>query len=129
VRRLRAQGRRAHPRRKAVGPGTTPGETFLAIYRTVASIPRGCVATYGQVALMAGLPGAARTVGWALRALNGEWKAGRRIPWHRVVGAGGVISLGDTPSGHEQRARLRAEGVEFSRGRVVMQRCSPWSHA
>ena len=78
---------------------------------------------------MAGLPGAARTVGWALRALNGERKAERRVPWHRVVGAGGVISLGDTPSGHEQRARLRAEGVEFRHGRVVMQQCSAWSRA
>lgn len=92
--------------------------TYAAIYRAVRSIPRGRVATYGQVALLAGMPGAARTVGWALRAL--AEKSHRRVPWHRVVGARGVISLGDGPSGQLQRALLRAEGVRFRDGRVVM---------
>ena len=92
--------------------------TYAAIYRAVRSIPRGRVATYGQVALLAGMPGAARTVGWALRAL--DEKIHRRVPWHRVLGAGGVISLGDGASGRLQRARLRAEGVRFRNGRVVM---------
>ena len=93
--------------------------TFAAIYRAVRSIPRGRVATYGQVAVMAGMPGAARTVGWALRAL--DEKTHRRVPWHRVLGAGGRISLGATPSGQLQRARLRAEGVRFRNDRVLME--------
>jgi len=95
---------------------------FVDIYRVVRSIPKGRVATYGQVALLAGMPGAARTVGWALRALAAGTYRGRPVPWHRVLGAGGVISLGATPSGNLQRARLRAEGVRFTRGRVVMER-------
>lgn len=59
------------------------------IYAVVKRIPRGRVATYGQVALLAGLPGQARQVGYALSALHD----GSRIPWHRVVNARGEISL------------------------------------
>lgn len=93
---------------------------FAAIYRAVRSIPQGRVATYGQVALLAGMPGAARTVGWALRALDEGSHRGRAVPWHRVLGAGGVISLDGSPSGLVQRSRLRREGVRFRHGRVVM---------
>lgn len=91
--------------------------SFAAIFRVVRAIPRGRVATYGQVALLAGLPGGARTVGWALRALRDP-----AVPWHRVLGAGGVICLGTTPSGNLQRSRLRKEGVRFRDGKVVMER-------
>jgi len=78
----------------------------------VRRIPRGRVATYGQVARAAGFPGAARQVVWALRAAAG-------LPWHRVVGAGGRILL-PGENGFEQRMRLRAEGVELRGERVVM---------
>src|SRR3954467_12187935 len=75
-------------------------------------IPRGRVSTYGAVARAAGFPGAARQVVWALRA-------GRGLPWHRVVGVGGRIRLPDE-AGFEQRVRLETEGVRFANGRVMM---------
>ena len=110
-------------RRTAGAPAESrDGHAFAAIYRVVRSIPKGRVATYGQVALLAGMPGAARTVGWALRALDQGAHRGRAVPWHRVLGAGGVISLGATASGELQRERLRKEGVRFRNGRVVMER-------
>ena len=71
------------------------------IYSVVRRIPRGRVATYGQVARLANLPGHARLVGYALAALDDR----SRIPWHRVVGAGGKIKL-RAASGLEQRLRL-----------------------
>jgi methylated-DNA-protein-cysteine methyltransferase-like protein len=83
--------------------------------KTVARIPKGKVATYGQVALKAGFPGAARQVVWALQ------KSGPRLPWYRVVGAGGKIRL-PGESGLDQRMRLEAEGVTFERGRVNMKK-------
>jgi len=84
------------------------------IRRTVAQIPRGKVASYGEVADRAGFPGRARQVVWALHG------SGDRLPWHRVVGAGGRILL---PGEHglEQRLRLEAEGVRFRGGRVRIE--------
>src|ERR1700759_443396 len=86
---------------------------FEAIWRAVTRIPKGKVATYGSVARAAGHPGAARQVGWALRATSG-------LPWHRVVGVGGRILL-PGPNGMEQRMRLELEGVQFSGARVSMR--------
>ena len=89
---------------------------FTAIYDVVARIPRGRIATYGQVARMAGMPGAARTVGWAMAALPaGGRVAGRIIPWHRVLNAQGKVSPRPSetkgrPDG--QAARLRREGLQ-----------------
>ena len=84
-----------------------PAEGLLQrIARVVAAIPRGQVATYGQVAAQAGNPRAARQVAWALRVY-----AGRGLPWHRVLGAGGVIRLPQGNGLERQRALLRAEGV------------------
>jgi methylated-DNA-protein-cysteine methyltransferase related protein len=80
----------------------------------VAKIPKGKVATYGAVAEAAGFPGNARRVAWALRDTDG------RLPWFRVLGAGGKILL-PKDAGAEQRLRLQAEGVEFRGGRVYMQ--------
>lgn len=83
------------------------------ILLTVASIPTGRVATYGEVAEAAGLPGCARLVGRVLKTLPD----GSGIPWHRVVAAGGRIAirpaLGPESGAHEQIARLRAEGVRL----------------
>jgi methylated-DNA-protein-cysteine methyltransferase-like protein len=94
--------------------------TYTRIYRVVRRIPRGRVATYGQVAELAGLPGHARQVGYALHALP----PGSTVPWHRVVNASGGVSL-RSEAGHdlEQRLRLDAEGVGFTaRGRVVLEK-------
>jgi methylated-DNA-protein-cysteine methyltransferase-like protein len=85
------------------------------IYEVVARIPRGRVATYGQVARLAGMPGAARTIGWALRALPaGARVGGRPVPWHRVINASGRTSPRAADAGGEcsrQLALLRREGI------------------
>ena len=86
------------------------------IHDVVSRIPRGRVATYGQVARIAGLPGQARLVGYALHALP----AGTSVPWQRVVNAQGALS---TPPGHDtlQRHLLEREGVRFdARGRIPL---------
>jgi len=83
--------------------------------KVVRKIPKGKVATYGAVAKAAGFPGAARQVAWALRGTDGK------LPWHRVLGAGGKILL-PRSAGLEQRARLESEGVAFRGASVWMQR-------
>ena len=86
------------------------------IWQVVALIPAGKVATYGDVANLAGLPGAARRVGAALRILPPDTK----IPWHRVINAQGRMSLPEGSSAqYTQRERLEAEGVVFSAGNRV----------
>ncbi len=88
---------------------------MLSIIRdTVRKIPKGKVATYGEVAKASGFPGCARQVVWALRAARG-------LPWHRVVGAKGKILL-PGENGLEQRLRLETEGVSFRAGRVWMEK-------
>src|SRR5262245_30368739 len=88
---------------------------FARIWEVVARIPRGRVATYGQVARLAGMPGAARLAGWALHALpHGLRIRGRSVPWQRVINAQGGISAraGDAlGEGHRQIRLLRREGV------------------
>ena len=96
-----------------------PVPTRERIYAVVARIPRGRVATYGQVARIAGMPGRARQVGYALAAL----REGSRLPWHRVVNAAGTISprSGGGPEAEIQRSRLRRERVRFdARGAVPL---------
>lgn len=97
------------------------GSAYARIFRAVRGIPRGRVAAYGEVAALAGLPGRARLVGFALRELGDTGGRGA-VPWHRVVNASGRISLeGDAAA--EQRARLLAEGVVFDpRGRIDLRR-------
>jgi methylated-DNA-protein-cysteine methyltransferase related protein len=96
-----------------------PSERYQRIYRAVRRIPRGRVATYGQVAELAGLEGHARQVGYALHALP----AGSSVPWHRVINARGEISLPRGSDSRElQRLMLEAEGVKFDGGRVDLQR-------
>jgi methylated-DNA-protein-cysteine methyltransferase-like protein len=88
--------------------------TFEQIHQVVRHIPPGQVATYGQIARLLGMAHAARTVGWALRALPEE----SDVPWQRVISASGTISL-DPYGAAVQRALLESEGVVFDeRGRV-----------
>lgn len=87
------------------------------IWQVVASIPPGKVATYGQVAELAGLPGSARRVGRALAALP----SGSRLPWHRVVNASGRSSL-PAVGARRQRQLLRDEGVALSGQRIDFKR-------
>lgn len=90
------------------------------IHDAVRRIPKGRVATYGQVARVAGLPGRARLVG---RAMS-ELPAGTTVPWHRVVNTAGAISArSEADSPRSQRARLLKEGVSFSpSGRIPLAR-------
>jgi methylated-DNA-protein-cysteine methyltransferase-like protein len=99
--------------------GERPGR-FARIYAVVRRIPRGRVASYGQVAALAGLPGRARLVGFALAALAD----GSALPWQRVVNARGEISPRAEPGrDHYQRHLLEEEGVRFgSEGRIDLRR-------
>ncbi|HEU5039892.1 MAG TPA: MGMT family protein [Gemmatimonadales bacterium] len=95
--------------------------TYQRIYAVVRRIPRGRVATYGQVAALAGLPGHARQVGYALHALP----AGTRVPWQRVINARGEVSRRRAPGAElSQRMLLQREGIRFdARGRVDLDAC------
>ena len=90
------------------------------IWRQVERIPRGRIATYGQIAELAGLPGHARQVGYALAALP----AGSSTPWQRVVNARGELSArAEFDAAPRQRLRLLEEGVVFdSAGRIDLKR-------
>jgi methylated-DNA-protein-cysteine methyltransferase-like protein len=90
-----------------------PDDTYSRIYAVVRRIPRGKVATYGQIAELAGLAGHARQIGYALHALP----AGTTVPWHRVINARGTLSL-RREAGAEltQRMLLEREGIRFDAG-------------
>jgi methylated-DNA-protein-cysteine methyltransferase-like protein len=93
------------------------------IWMTVCAIPRGRIATYGDIAERAGLPGAARRVGAALRKLP----RGSEVPWYRVVNASGRSSLPPGSGGEDrQRALLAAEGVLLGAGGVAVLRRYRW---
>ncbi len=96
---------------------TTP--VYQRIYAVVRRIPQGKVASYGLVATIAGLPGRARQVGYAMHALPG----GTTVPWHRVVNAMGRVSRRRVPGGElTQRMLLEREGVRFSgSGRIDLK--------
>ncbi|MEC5318014.1 MGMT family protein [Brenneria populi subsp. brevivirga] len=80
------------------------------VFQIVAAIPYGKIATYGDVALMAGSPRAARQVGGVLKRLP----EGSKLPWHRVINRKGEISLiGDDHQ--RQKSALQAEGIVFNR--------------
>ena len=95
-------------------------DTYKRIYAIVKQIPKGRVATYGQVARLAGLAGHARQVGYALNALPD----GMDVPWHRVINFKGGISKRSIHVYEEiQRDLLEEEGVAFGAdGRVSLQR-------
>lgn len=98
----------------AVGPRTPRLPRFHAlVYRVVRRIPRGKVATYGQVAAILGQPRGARAVGMALGALQGRDLDG--VPWQRVVNAAGRCSHRDGFWAGYQQELLQEEGVVFDR--------------
>jgi len=92
-----------------------PGELYSTIYRLVRMVPPGRVATYGQIARLAGRC-RARTVGYAMASVPPD----RGIPWHRVVNSRGGISVrSDGRPCEAQRQMLESEGILFDpRGRI-----------
>jgi methylated-DNA-protein-cysteine methyltransferase-like protein len=95
------------------------GVVFMAwdpIYRLVKKIPRGRVTTYGDIAKKLRVRGGARVVGYAMAGCPN----GQGIPWHRVVGAGGKLLIGE-PHGSLQRKLLESEGVELGERRIDMK--------
>lgn len=106
---------------RARDAGCRPVSNYDRIYAVVRRIPEGCVATYGQVAMEAGLSGHARQAGYAMAALPDE----SDVPWHRVVNARGEVSRRSAGTAGEriQRMLLEAEGVVFDgRGRIDLER-------
>ena len=101
---------RRSPRTGEAAPVRRQAGFFARVYDLVARIPRGRVATYGQIARMLGAPRSARIVGWAMH----DNPHGRRVPCHRVVQQGGSCSpnfrVGDPGA---QRRLLEREGVGF----------------
>ena len=92
---------------------------YETIWKTVRRIPRGRVASYGQVARVAGLQSHARLVGYALHSLP----PGVPVPWHRVINAQGKISLPERNRHRRlQQQLLESEGIVFRRGRVDMKK-------
>lgn len=92
--------------------------SYQAIFAAVARIPRGRVASYGDVAAAAGLPGRARQVGYALHRGGPPG-----LPWHRVLRADGRIALpADSTAAMTQRRCLEEEGITFLGGRVDLDR-------
>lgn len=90
-----------------------------AVYLVMAQIPEGKVVSYGELAAMAGLGRAARWVGRLMSQLPDD----TRLPWHRVIAAGGRLSLPPgSAAGHEQRQRLRGEGLTIINDRVDIRR-------
>lgn len=107
-----------------VNPG--PHEKHALIYEAAQEIPCGKVATYGQLAMLAGLPGHARLAGYAMFNLPEDYCDS--VPWHRVINAQGRISYSESRRGndHRQRELLEAEGVEFSANGKINLRVYGW---
>ena len=100
---------------------SSPPSTYDRIYSVIRRIPRGRVATYGQIAVLAGFPNQPRLAGYALHALRND--SDPSVPWQRVINAQGRISLGEFDGAELQRGLLEAEGVVFGlNGRVDLER-------
>jgi methylated-DNA-protein-cysteine methyltransferase-like protein len=102
-----------------IEPRTTADPFCAAAREVIAAIPRGKVATYGQVAHLAGKPWGARQVAWILHSQSDKYK----LPWQRVIGAAGRISLPHGRGLEMQRRLLRGEGVVVAAsGRIDLGR-------
>jgi methylated-DNA-protein-cysteine methyltransferase-like protein len=106
-----------HQRPSGVAPAASGAKRDSVIYAVVRAIPRGRVATYGDVANLAGLPSGHRLVARAMKVCP------EPLPWYRVIGKKdarrGRINIADREHSQLQRARLEAEGVEFDRNGFV----------
>lgn len=116
---MKPRGRVLGAAPRAVSYSFDMQDAFERVRRVVKKIPRGRVMTYGDVARAAGMPGAARVVGYAMRAL------GRSVPWQRVLGRRSPrtahVTIGDPRGKAEQRRLLEREGVRFdARGGVSL---------
>lgn len=89
-----------------------------AFYETIACVPYGKVATYGQIATLAGYPGRARQVGFALAGMPEEWD----LPWHRIIKAQGKVSPRSGSNHLLQYELLASEGVAFTAQRIDLNR-------
>lgn len=90
------------------------------IYTIIANIPAGFVASYGQIATLAGFPQNSRLVGRLLKIMPND----SFIPWHRVVNSQGKISFPEGSDKYqEQRQKLLSEGVSFKNDKVNMREC------
>ena len=88
-----------------------PDAVYQKIYKTIAQIPKAKVATYGQIARLAGIGNQPRRVGYAL-SISGD----KNVPWHRVVNAKGEISQRWEPDAvNHQRVLLMQEGIVFNK--------------
>lgn len=106
-----------------VGIPAAAGDPFCASVREwIAAIPLGKVATYGQIAHLAGKPWGARQVAWILHSQSGKY----RLPWQRVIGANGWISLPPGKGFFEQRRLLREEGIAVEQGGRVDLKIFRW---
>ncbi len=94
-----------------------PDSFSARVVQVIKRIPKGKVATYGQIARLAGNPRASRQVVWTLRSLSEK----ENLPWHRVISSSGRISL--KGEGYTvQRSMLEQEGIEFSPdGRISLE--------
>ncbi|MDN5925298.1 MAG: methylated-DNA--[protein]-cysteine S-methyltransferase [Xanthomonadales bacterium] len=92
---------------------------YSRIYAAIAAIPRGRVASYGEIAARAGLPRRARLVGYALRHTPDDLC----LPWHRVLRADGCIAFAPNTAAYlEQCQRLLDEGVQVRGGRIALDK-------
>jgi|TARA_B110000114_G_scaffold180807_1_gene217212 methylated-DNA-protein-cysteine methyltransferase-like protein len=90
----------------------------IRLYTVIQGIPVGKVATYGQIASLAGLPGAARLVGKILSGLPAETS----LPWHRVINAAGKISMPEgSDSFNEQKKRLTTENIILTGSQISLK--------
>ena len=89
------------------------------IWETIQDIPKGCVANYGQIAEISGIPRAARQVGYALRHTPEDLE----LPWHRVITSSGKSAFDPSSQNFRtQRDRLAEEGVPLINGKVDMKK-------
>ena len=99
-------------------------EFTLKVIHSIAQIPAGKVVTYGQIAAMAGNHKAARQVSRVLHTCSQKYQ----LPWHRVVGAAGKISIPKDQQGyHQQKKKLQSEGIEFGLSDTIDLSIYQWS--
>ncbi|WP_408034018.1 MGMT family protein [Teredinibacter purpureus] len=88
------------------------------MWKTIQTVPFGTVASYGQIATLANLPGRARLVGHCISQAPASWA----LPWHRVLRASGQLAFAEhSKNGVRQRDLLQKEGVEVVNNRVAMR--------